>query len=184
MFICNFHINSKKIFRLCLTFMIIAILLLFVLVIYRIFSNNRFKVSDIIKNDDITKITPDNYTNYLHASYEDIDSYIGTKIQFTGYIYRLIDFEDTQFVLARDMKLENSPNQFFVVGFLCEFDDAKDFQNNEWVEITGEITCGKYHNENVPLIKVIKMEKTEKPNENELYVSSPDNTYIPTSAMF
>jgi len=184
MYIYNVHINCKRIFRIALVIMILLILLLFVLVVRRIFFNNKFKVADNIKLNDIQEISFNDYTNVLRASYEDIDSYVGVKIKFTGYVYRLIDFKDTQFVLARDMKLDKNSNETFVVGFLCDFEGTKNFSNNDWVEIVGEVTKGKYHNENIPLIKILKMEKASKPNEEQLFVPGPDNTYIPTSAMF
>ena len=184
MFIYNIHVNGKRIFRICLFIMILLILLLFILVIYRIFPNNSFKVLDKNKKEDIQIISFNNYTNILRASYDDIDSYIGTKFKFTGYIYRLIDFNENEFVLARDMKLDFNLNETYVVGFLCEYKKAKNFGNNEWVEITGEITKGKYHNQNIPLVKILEINKCNKPNENELYVSAPDKTYIPTIAIF
>lgn len=184
MYIYNIHINGKKLFRICLIIMILLILFLFILVVRRIFSNKNFKVSDIAKPDNIQEISYNDYTNILSATYENIDSYIGVKFKFTGYIYRLIDFKETEFVLARDMKLNETSNETFVVGFLCDFESAKNFSDNEWVEIVGEITRGKYHNEDIPLIKILKMNKTAKPDEGELFVPSPSNTYIPTAAMF
>jgi len=184
MYIYNIHINGKRVFRICLTIMILLIALLFIFVIRRIFFNNNFQVDDIVKADNIQEITYKDYTNILRASYDDIESYIGVKIKFTGYVYRLIDFKDTEFVLARDMKLDNNSNETFVVGFLCSFEGTKNFINNEWVEIVGEIVKGKYHNQDIPLIKILKMKKTSKPNEEEFYVPGPNNTYIPTSAMF
>ena len=62
MFIYNIHVNGKKLFRIILFIMIILIMLLFGLVIYRIFPNNKFKVTDKIKTDDIQEIT---YKNIL-----------------------------------------------------------------------------------------------------------------------
>jgi len=184
MYIYNVHINGKRIFRIALIIMILLILLLFIFVVHRIFYNNKFKVSDNLKSNDIQEISFNDYTNVLRSSYEDIDSYVGVKIKFTGYVYRLIDFKDTEFVLARDMKLDKTSNETFVVGFLCDFEGVKNFKDNEWVEIIGEVTKDKYHNEDIPLIKILKMKKTSKPNEDKLFVPGPDNTYIPTSAMF
>ena len=46
----------------------------------------------------------------------------------------------------------------------------------------GVDTMGKYHNKEIPILKVINMEETQKP-DNEL-VNPPENSYIPTSGIF
>ena len=38
-----------------------------------------------------------------HPQHENIDDYVGKKLCFTGYVYRVLDLQDNQFVLARDM---------------------------------------------------------------------------------
>lgn len=40
------------------------------------------------------------------------------KINFKGYIYRVFDFEENQFVIARDMFINEEKTQTVVVGFL------------------------------------------------------------------
>ena len=67
--------------------------------------------------------------------------------------------------------------QYVVVGFLCEYENAKDFSNNAWVEITGEITKGNYHGD-MPIIKITEIKKVDKPNEE--YVYPPDENYVPS----
>jgi len=104
----------------------------------------------------------------------------GKKINFTGYIYRLSDFKDTDFVLARDM-LISSKMEVLIVGFLCESKNSKEFKNGTWVEITGTISKGDYHGD-MPIIKVKEIKKVDKPKD--IYVYPPDDNYIPTSIMF
>ena len=104
------------------------------------------------------------------------------KVNFTGYIYRVIDFKSEQFVIARDMFINESKTQSVVVGFLCEYKDANKFSNGEWVNITGTIEMGKYHNEQIPFIKVIELKKTSEPDNS--FVMPPSNDYVPTSGIF
>ena len=111
---------------------------------------------------------------------DNIDEYTGTKINFTGYVYRVLDLKENQFILARDM-LISSDFQSVIVGFLCECDTAKDFENGSWVEVTGEIYKGDYHGA-MPIVKVTAINKTNKPNDE--YVYPPDESYIPTSGIF
>ena len=87
--------------------------------------------------------------------------------------------QDNQFVLARDM-IVSSNSQSVVVGFLCEYDNAKDFADNSWVQVTGEIFKGDYHGD-MPIIKITNIERTEKPSEE--YVYPPDDSYIPTAGI-
>ena len=146
---------------------------------YKVFSgaNNSTRSESCLPKNDVSQISVKNYTNVLKAVHENIDSYIGKKINFTGYIYRLLDFKENQFVLARDMII-NSNFQTVVVGFLCEYDSAKDFTDNSWVQITGEIIKGDYHGD-MPIIKITDIKIVDKPSQEE-YVYPPDDSYIPT----
>ena len=101
------------------------------------------------------------------------------KLILLGYVYRVLDFSENQFVLARDMVI-SSDYQSVIVGFLCEADNAKNFENNTWVEITGEITKGNYHGD-MPIVKVTEMKMVDKPNEELVY--PPDESYIPTNGI-
>lgn len=179
MFIYNFKLNSKNIIKVSFIIICIIITIFFLISTYKIISES-FRVRDQIDSPDVARIEPNNYTNILKSVYENLDTYVGQKICFSGYIYRQIDFSETQFVLARDM-LTSSSTKTLIVGFLCDFKKAKDFEDNTWVEITGEITKGEYHGE-VPIIKVKEIKKIEKPVDN--YVAPPDNTYIPTSIIY
>lgn len=180
MFIFNIKVNGKLWFRLIMILMGIIVLGIFALSIYKLSlaQSNEIKVTDSIRHSDITEISSSNYTNILKAVHDDLDSYLGKKIKFSGYVYRVIDFDKTQFVLARDMVVDS---QAYVVGFLCEYDKISTFDDGTWIEITGTITKGKYHNRTIPIIKINNLSRIEKP-ENAL-VSPPSDTYIPTSAI-
>ncbi len=106
---------------------------------------------------------------------------MGCKIHFIGYIYRLIDFEKDEFVLARDMLISPNTNQSLVVGFLCTYDTAYEFKDNTWVDITGTIIKGNYYGD-IAQIKVDSMFECEEPSDK--FVSVPDESYVPTSNMF
>lgn len=180
MFVYNIKINGKAMVKIIFIIIAIVITIYFVVSAYKIY-NNSFKVKDEIQENSIMHLTSENYTNVLKAVHDDVDSYIGKQICFTGYIYRTIDFKETEFVLARDMII-SSDMQSLIVGFLCDSKKAKDFKNETWVEITGEITLGSYHGE-MPIIKVKEIKQIEKP-EKDIYVYPPNDSYVPTSAMF
>ena len=180
MFVCNIKLNGKKLTKIVLVIVAIAITIYFAISAYMIYSNS-FKVNDATPNSNVINISTNNYTNILKSVHDDMASYVGKEICFSGYVYRLLDFKETEFVLARDMII-SSDMQTLIVGFLCDCKNAQDFADNSWIEIKGEITKGSYHGD-MPIIKVKEIKQIEKPKD-DVYVYPPDNTYVPTSAMF
>ena len=104
-----------------------------------------------------------NYTNFLKECHENINKYLDKKVKITGYVYRLPDFSDNQFVLARTM-LINSNSQAVVVGILSEFENAKDIKDYSWIEISGTIVKGNYYGE-LPILKANEIKETQTPEE-------------------
>ncbi|MBR3255328.1 MAG: hypothetical protein IKF97_03825 [Clostridia bacterium] len=177
MFICNFKVNGSKIFKVFFTGMTLLLIFILVFVTYKIFYGAKNNNKACMPQSDVFVIEPKNYTNVLKASHENIDNYVGKKINFTGYVYRVLDLKDNQFVLARNM-LISEKYDYVVVGFLCEYDDIKSFKDGTWINVTGEIVKGDYHGD-MPIVKVTEIKKCEAPQEE--FVSPPDKTYIPTS---
>lgn len=95
-----------------------------------------------------------------------------------GYVYRINYLGKNQFVLARNMII-NSASQSVVVGFLSEYEKINDIDNLSWVKVTGTIEKGNLGGE-IPVIKVTKLELTDKPKEEFVY--PPDDTYVQTSS--
>lgn len=178
MFVCNLKLNHKLVFKILFVFIFICVIFVAGISIYKVF--NYQNVNDEIPTPKIADITSNNYTNILKTVHENLDEYIGQKISFTGYVYRVYDFSETQFVLARNMVV-SSDNQTLVVGFLCDYKKASEFSDNTWVTITGKITKGDYHGD-IPVIEIEEMKACNKPADE--YVYPPDDTFIPTSALF
>ena len=178
MFVCNFKLNKKLLFKILFSIIFILVLVIAFFSIYRIF--NYEKVNDSIPVPKVNIIDSNNYTNILRSVHDNLDTYVGQQISFSGYVYRVYDFTESQFVLARAMVI-SSNNQTLVVGFLCEYKNASNFEDGTWVNITGEITKGNYHGE-IPIIKITNIESCDKPENPSVY--PPDDTYIPTSALF
>lgn len=179
MFVYNLKINGIKTFRIIIISIILIALLVLSISIYNFYYKNKFILTDSIPSDLVANINSNNYTNILKQVYDDLDTYIGQSINFTGYVYKINDFDDTEFVLARDM-LINSDSQSVVVGFLCNYEYAKNLKEGTWINVTGEIIKGYYHDE-IPVIDINKIEETSKPEEE--YVYPPSNSYIPTSVI-
>ena len=178
MFVFNVKINGSKLFKRFFVGIILILIIILVIVCVKVFSGaNKSSKDNACIPYGVSKISAQNYTNVLKTVHEDIDSYLGQKINFTGYVYRVIDLNDNQFILARDM-LINSKSQSVVVGFLCEYEEAKSLADGDWVEVTGEIFKGDYHGD-MPIVKVTELKKVDKPTTDE-FVYPPDESYIPT----
>ena len=181
MFVYNLKLNGNALFKGILIFIIIIALIILSFSIFTIYKKANFKVNDTIQTNNIANIETNQYTNILEEVYNNMDTYVGQSINFSGYVYRLLDFKETEFVLARDMII-SSNMQTLIVGFLCDCKNAQNFADNSWVEIKGEITKGSYHGD-IPVIKIKEIKQIEKPQYN-IYVYPPDDTYVPTSTLF
>ncbi len=108
-----------------------------------------------------------NYSTMLEAVHNDIDAYVGQRIKYSGFVYRVYDLNKDQFVLGRHMII-SSDFQTVVVGFLCHYNNAINFSDNTWVEIEGTITKGEYHGD-MPILEVTSIKQIEKPNDEYVY---------------
>ena len=85
MFIYNLKINGGVALKIIIVMLSIFMLIVFGISVYRIFfTSGKFEVGDRLSANEITEIQPENYTNILQAVHEDLDSYVGMKIKFTG----------------------------------------------------------------------------------------------------
>lgn len=180
MFVKNFKLNSKMIFKIIF---VILFILIFIMCIFGVAKMLRSKEQTTNPPNNVSKgninvLTTRNYTNVLKTVHSDLDTYVGKKIQFTGFVYRLYDFSNEQFVLGRQM-IVSSDMQAVVVGFLCHLNGADKYKDGCWVEIEGTITKGEYHGA-IPVVEIEKIKEVKTPSDE--YVYPPEETYIPTSA--
>ena len=180
MFIYNLKVDGNKLGKIFLGILLGIIIIITAIVVYRILGNNFFKTNDDTNSVKVQELTVSNYTNVLKTVHDNIDDYVGMRVSFSGYIHRMVDFKDNQFVLARDMVI-SSDLQTVIVGFLCECDDIKQYADKTWIQIEGEIIKGDYHGD-MPILKITKIQKIDKPSDE--YVYPPDAAFVPTSAIF
>lgn len=179
MFIYNLKLNGSTLYKILLGLIILIVICLCGIVGYKIYKAS-IKVSDDIQSNKIANLDNTNYANILKMVHEDIDSYIGQNIKFSGFVYRVYDLDKEQFVLGRNMII-SSDFQTVVVGFLCHYKDAITFSDSTWVELEGKITKGTYQGKDIPILEINNIRKIEKPNDE--YVYPPDENYIPTSTI-
>lgn len=182
MFVFNMKLNGNRASKIFMGILCVIILLITCFICYKLISNSFFQTNDSVSGNHknaVYELTPQNYTNVLQNVHEHVDDYVGQRIKFSGYIYRLYDFSNEQFVLARDM-IVSSDFQTVVVGFLCHSSLASNFEDDTWVEITGTITKGDYYGE-MPIIEIENIKKIDTPSEE--YVYPPDSSFVVTSTV-
>ena len=171
MFICNVKLSNGWIKKLGITLIVLILVIVFIVVGYKFYaSTSKVMVRDEIDTSHI-EVNVSNYTDILKDSH---DKYVGKEIKFTGFVYRLYDFEDTQFVLAREMII-SSDNQAVVVGFLCACDNANNFTDGAWVEVEGTIEKGYYHGD-IPMITINTIKEVSAPKDEFVY--PPSDSYV------
>ncbi len=185
MFIFNFKINGKKWFKIFFVICVLIAIGLFAYSTYKIFTtikreSETFRVEDSIPTKEYPEIDSSDYSNILREVHDNMDNYIGQKLCFTGYVYRVDGLASNQFVLARNMII-NSSSQSLVIGFLSEYEEAKMLENDSWVKVYGTIQKGEFFGE-IPILKIDYLEEATVP-ENE-FVPLPDDTYVPTSVIY
>ena len=115
--IFNIHLNLPK---------LLSIIIIIITSIFIVLAIASFAKQILTKN--YIEITNTNYTNILVDSYDNIDKYIGKNIAVVGYVFRLPDFGSNEFVIARDMLVDDNHSQ--VVGFLCNYNQISQYETN------------------------------------------------------
>ena len=179
MFIYNVKISGTKLFKFIFVFIISFVLILCGIVSYKVYKATIASGTDF-KTSEITELNNNNYSSVLKMIHEDVDTYINQKIKYSGYVYRVYDLENNQFVLARNMII-SSNFQTVIVGFLCNYNDSIKLQDYSWVEIEGIIKKCTYHGKDMPYLEITSLKEIQKPDDE--LVSPPDEKYIPTSAI-
>lgn len=182
MFVCNVKVNKNYLIKIIFASCFILCISLMAVFIYKIYNYIEISNQDeCLPNNKIATISDKNYTNILKAVNEDLDTYIGQKISYTGYVYRVSDIKKNEFILARDMIISTSPKQTAVVGFLATCDNSESYENGAWITVTGTIQKGFYLEE-VPILKISEIKRTSKPQNAE--VPMPDDYYVPTAVIY
>ena len=89
---------------------------------------NQDDISNNKSNNKILEINSNNFTTFLKNCNENIDSYVGKSVHISGFVYRLSDFAQNQFVVARLMPIhyESASNKKSNFMAKLELDDNSD----------------------------------------------------------
>ena len=76
----------------------------------------------------------------------------------------------------------NNNSESVIVGFLCESEDSKTLKDNDWIKVYASIKKGNFGGSEIPILNIDYIEKSEIPDDP--FVPIPDDTYVPTSAIY
>ena len=139
MFVLNVKFNKKVFIKVFTVVVIILVTTLFIFTIKKVIipaSKNKMlkmnvnanAISNNKINNKILEINSNNFTTFLKNCNENIDSYVGKTVHISGFVYRLSDFAQNQFVVARLMPIhyESASNKKSNFMDKLELDDNSD----------------------------------------------------------
>lgn len=162
--IFNIVLKHNNFFKLFILFILISFLIILLFTTLKLIYTNK-------TSSNIINIETSNYTDFLKDCHENINNYLDKKVKISGFVYRMNDFNKTQFVIARNM-IFNDNKTSVVVGILCEYSEGYEYNDSEWIEITGKIHCTDYHG-TIPYIKIESIKKIEPPQD--AFVKEPSD---------
>ena len=97
------------------------------------------------------------------------DDYIGKNLEFKGFVCRDILLADNVFMVGR-VKTTCCAADSKVMGILAEYEDSKNLNENDWVNIKGSISYTTVNDDDgishrVPIVQIVNLEKLENKDE-------------------
>ena len=122
-----------------------------------------------VSQNDVLKMVGDNFYNCMNTIYNDLDTYIGRKIEVVGFVFNdYEEFADNEFVPARLMMVCCAADME-PTGFLCRFNNASELEADSWVKVTGIVGKTEFCGETIPYIEAQSVVKTDKPADEYVY---------------
>ncbi|MFC0274218.1 TIGR03943 family putative permease subunit [Metabacillus herbersteinensis] len=113
-------------------------------------------------------LTEENYIAMTNIIDKSPEKFVGKSIEFIGFIYREPDFDENQFVVAR-FGLSCCVADASVYGTLATLPDAKQYGDDQWIRISGELTKTNYQDWVLPNVQIQSIEKIEQPKSPYVY---------------
>lgn len=159
MFVYNLKVNKK-------TILFFVVLLAIVIGLFFEISTLSSKgVPDITKENVDLVIDTKNFINGTKILHENLPNYIDKKVKISGFVFRMPDFNSNIFVCGRNVLVKGEDK---IAGVLCCLENNSSYLDDEWVEIYGKITKGEYNDNEMPIIKIEKINK----------IAAPQDTYV------
>lgn len=123
---------------------------------------NKDDISNNKSNNKILEINSNNFTTFLKNCNENIDSYVGKTVHISGFVYRLSDFAQNQFVVARLMPIHYESASNKKSNFMAKLE----LDNNTDLALYGEADLKLNYKSNLILNLNQKISKQTLANQN------------------
>lgn len=178
MFVLNVKFNKKVFIKVFTIVVIVLVTTLFIFTIKKVIipasknkmlkmnvntnAINKDDISNNKSNNKILEINSNNFTTFLKNCNENIDSYVGKTVHISGFVYRLSDFAQNQFVVARLMPIHYESASNKKSNFMAKLE----LDNNTDLALYGEADLKLNYKSNLILNLNQKISKQTLANQN------------------
>jgi putative membrane protein len=134
---------------------------------YDIFTEFYAKFGMQLYKQDLITIQEDIYIETLTTLDLFLDTFVGKKVQLSGFVYREDGMNEQQFVVGR-FALQCCSADAAPYGVMVEYDNAQNIADDEWVTVTGTLTKTTFNDYEIMKIDV----------ENVISIEEPDSPYV------
>ncbi|MBZ9625233.1 TIGR03943 family protein [Clostridium sp. FP2] len=119
-------------------------------------------------------ITKENFIKSYEDIYGNPHNYVGRVINTKGFIYKQKGLNEGEFILSRII-VSCCAADAQLLGILCGYPEKKSFTEGTWVNVEGTLGEREYVDSKsgqitvIPIIKVNKIEKIDKHNNEYIY---------------
>ncbi|SFL56402.1 putative membrane protein [Gracilibacillus orientalis] len=108
------------------------------------------------------------FSTYYQQIMQNPEQLQGTKVTLSGFVYREEDFSPQQFVMGRFL-ITHCVADASLIGFMMEFDQAVNIEDDTWLEVTGTIQLTEYQGSQLPIVQIENMETIIEPDQPYVY---------------
>jgi putative membrane protein len=116
----------------------------------------------------VISIKEEGFMELLTAIDMYIDNFVGKTMQISGFVYREPDMPPNQFIVSR-LAMQCCSADALPYGILVESDQAKNFVNDTWVNITGTIGKTTYNENEIMKLDAERIETIKAPETPYVY---------------
>lgn len=109
-----------------------------------------------------------NFMSWIFKVYTYTSSYVGNEIIVTGFVHRVEEYAEDEFVIARFV-MSCCIADMQIAGILCRFEDASRWPTDTWVRVKGTLIEGEYGGHTSPIIVSVEVTEEERPYVEYVY---------------
>lgn len=123
---------------------------------------------DKSQDKDVLEVNDDNYVELTYDTFENLDKYIGTQVQVSGFVYKDNKMKKDEFIIGKYC-MSCCTADLSLLGFLNKYGQSDKIKENEWYSVRGTIVKGAYDGDIVPEIEIQEIHQIPKPDDEYVY---------------